>query len=378
MLCLIPCFSELIVEAGEFLAVSLTGSIEGFAELLDFRAELTIIDVQPFNLGSELIVLVLDDRLALGESRPKPLGLGTGGLKIGGPLVIPLGDCAIARRLLVAEDFEFISVPLNLGVHRGQVVRQGSNLGRCESTQFGADRLEFGRGTVELFLETIGMVPDPTVLALELVELCENPLALADESGVVGLELPVRNLKPVVLDLMTLTPGREAFVLEVDRLRCGLRPGAIALAVELMEARRRSASRIDDGGLRRKLRRGRDEEGSLAFLADHAVSDVLAPNPQSGLTVRTAHDNTIPLARRRERCHGSALPEGHGTRSVPLFAQELQVALLADDRPSEEDAPDLQAGRAVGANGDEVSLSSVHANKFPSIEANHHQISCRL
>jgi hypothetical protein len=255
----------------------------------------------------------------------------------------------------------FIAEPSNLGAQRCMLLHQGSNGSWRDLTQVGTEGIQVGRGTAEvvvLGLEPVVLGFEPVVLGLDLamhglklVMLGTKSLMLGSERFMLGTELAMGRLKLRLFDPEQFVLHTESFVLRLKLFILGFRGGALAIGVELVEARLRNLLRTRASRFRLRFRWCNHQERVIALLAADMLADVDAPNAQGNLTARAVHNDPIALGRSRHR------PGGHelvGARRDGLAGGELVTALLAADLLTEQIALDSQAGRAVGTNRDEM------------------------
>jgi hypothetical protein len=417
---LLPYASKLLVAAGEFLPVGLLGPLEGLAEVLDLRAEpmrltpkrlafgLELIPLRPQSIGfrpeligfrPETIALLLARPLVLGERGAEAFGLVRGILPIERPLLL-LGAGPIEFRLAMLEQFleavelapgrvEVGVAPLRLllrrarlrgllpaegidlapelielGGHRGPLLRQVPNRVRRESSEVGADRLQLGRDLDQPLLDPIVVGLEPGVFRLELIMLVQEFLALASEQALAIAKLLVLGRQALVLDLELFSGGVEPQIRRDEPLVLGVR----RLGERLRNGR---------GRIRLRLRRGCDGERVSAMFALDRLADVLAPDAQALVAVRAGHDDPILLGPGLDRRAGLAFVGGWRGRcgSWGLLHLERLIALLATDRLAEVNPPDLQLSRTVGTDGDEMRLGIAHGTSFPCERADRAPIS---
>jgi len=108
------------------------------------------------------------------------------------------------------------------------------------------------------------------------------------------------------------------------------------------------------GRTQRRLRWPRGDEGVGASFTGYAVTDIGVPDPQCGRTLRARDDDPSLFRPSLGQEDRSAPVRVCCVRSACLLGRERVIALLTLDLLALVSAPDPQAGRAAGAEGDEV------------------------
>ena len=128
----------------------------------------------------------------------------------------------------------------------------------------------------------------------------------------------------------------------------------IALASKREVARSRGRWRAGVGRMQRRLRWRRGNEGVGALFTGYAVTEIGVPDPQCGRTLRADHDDPSLFRSSLGQDDRSVPVRVCCVRCVCLLGLERVIALLTPDLLALVNTPDPQAGRAVGAEGDDV------------------------
>ena len=203
---LLSCVLELLLEAGQLIAMHLFRLMDGPAKVVPLEVELIAFGPeatghvsqrflalgecrpQPLSLVHRVLsvdaqtMLVVAGRLkpliALFEQAGEPVDLGEGGLEI----CVPPFECvsrAIVCQLLAAQKLDFASEPFDLGPQRCPFLRQGSHFRGGEFTQLSPDPFQVGPGTVDLFTKPVVRGPGPVERRSKLLIL-KRELVMCD------------------------------------------------------------------------------------------------------------------------------------------------------------------------------------------------------